>query len=119
MTLAAYLAQRPDKPTKVMVDCKLDHYYNFAYMLAAGTHYSLRIMESTPTITVAHAWVPKDSEAGKEIFELFKDGQGHRLKLVVALQGPDGSPTPPGQQEMAVLTFEGGFGVARNGEKQH
>jgi hypothetical protein len=50
-----------------------------------------------------HGWVPKDSEVGKSIFEVLKDGRGHRLTLEVVLQGPDGTPNPPGREELAIL----------------
>jgi hypothetical protein len=49
--------------------------------------------------------VPKDSEAGKAIFEMLKDGEKHRLLLEVALRGPDGRLTPPGREEMAVVRY--------------
>jgi len=102
MTLAAFLAQRPNGPTKLTVECRLDNYYNFAYINAAATHHSLLLEWDSP-FAMGHAWVTKDSEAGKEIFEVLKDGRKHRMTLEVVLQGPDGTPTPPGRQEMAVV----------------
>jgi hypothetical protein len=107
MTLAAYLAQRPAAPKKIAAACKLDSYYNFAYGNAARTHYSIRLTEFRPSVAFGHAWVAKDSEAGRKVFEVLRDGQEHRLIVEVALRGPDGTPTPPGQQEMAVVSVNG------------
>jgi hypothetical protein len=105
MTLGAFLAQRPDKPTKIEVNCTLASYYNFAYSGAAVTHYSVSLDQGGNTIKTGHAWVPKDSDAGKAVFEMLKDGERRRLFLEVILQGPDGVATPPGQEEMAVVRF--------------
>jgi hypothetical protein len=104
MTLAAYLAQRPDKPTRITLDCKLDNYYNFAYRGAAATHYSVSLSQASPS-KFGHAWMPKDCEAGRAVFEVLKDGREHRLTLAVALRGPDGMPTPAGREELAVVRY--------------
>jgi hypothetical protein len=103
MTLAAYLAQRPDKPTVLgELSCKLDNYYNFDYRDSAQTHYSVNLF-SEVSFTHAHAWVSKDSAAGRRIFAALQDGRAHPLTLKVVLEGPYGTPTPPGRQEMAIV----------------
>jgi hypothetical protein len=86
MTLAAYLAQRPATPTRITCDCRLKNYYNFAYRDAAETHYSVGLGD----VGIDNAWVPKDSEAGRRIFAILKDGRTHTLTLEVVLQGPNG-----------------------------
>jgi hypothetical protein len=101
MTLAAYLVQQPKEPTTLTVWCKLGNYYNFAYRESAATHYNVHLSQSSP-FRYAYAWVSKDSEDGRRIFKVLKDGQEHRLRLKVVLQGPDGMPTPPGREEMAI-----------------
>src|SRR5262249_11863104 len=85
ITIAAYLAQRPAGPTRITADCKLGNYYNYAYRRAAATYHSVSLSQSSP-FAMGHAWVPKDSEAGRLIFEALKDGQEHRLTLEVVLQ---------------------------------
>jgi hypothetical protein len=102
MTLAAYLAQRPKEPTAITADCQLQNYYNFAYMHSADTHYSVTLMTLSP-LKLAHAWVRKDSDTGKQVYEVLKDGASHRLTLEVVLQGPDGAPTPQEREEMAIV----------------
>jgi hypothetical protein len=102
MTLAAYLVQRPDKPTRITVVCNLDDYYNFAYSNSASTHYGMRIKQDSPYAS-DHAWVLKESEAGRAVFEALKDGTEHTLTLAMVWQGPDGTRTPPGKQGIAIV----------------
>jgi hypothetical protein len=104
MTLAAFLAQRPAEPAKITADCKLSNYYNCAYRDTAATHHSVAISSSRAS---GHAWVPKNSEEGKRIFEALKDGQEHRLTVQVVLQGPDGTATPLEREEMAIVSDKG------------
>jgi hypothetical protein len=102
MTLAAYLIQRPDVPTKITSECKLLNHYNGAYQNTAATHHSVRLFSQTP-LKSGYAWVPKDSEVGRDVFDILKAGGQRTLTLEVVLRGPDGTPTPPGRQEMAIV----------------
>ena len=47
--------------------------------------------------------MPKDSRVGKQVYEVLKDGDEHYLTLEVALPGPDGTPTPPDREDMAIV----------------
>jgi hypothetical protein len=102
MTLAAYLAQRPDGPAEITVRCELKNYYNWAYERTAASHYSVSLKGERP-FKSGHAWVPKNSNVGKQVFEVLKDGHEHRLTLRLVLAGPDGTPTPPEREDMAIV----------------
>jgi hypothetical protein len=103
MSLKAYRAQRPAKPTRITGDCELSNMYHRAYRETADTHYSVMITQRDE-IAYGAAWVPKESEAGRKIFGILKDGKSHHLTLEVVLQGPDGTPTPAGNEEMAIVS---------------
>jgi hypothetical protein len=111
MTLAAYLAERPSRPATVMVDANMGNYFNYAYQDAAATHYSLTVEGPYP-FKHGHAWVRKDTRIGRRLLEVLKDGTTHPVLVEVDLRGPSGAPTPPGQEELAVVTDEEG-GPAR------
>jgi hypothetical protein len=102
MTLAAYLAQRPEKPAKITVIGKLNNYYNYAYRNSVTTHYSVSLRSDSP-FKSGSAWVLKDSDAGRRLFDALKDGREYRMTLEIVLQGPDGLPTPPDREEMAIV----------------
>ncbi len=101
MTLAAFFAQRPEKPTKLALRCRLDNFRSREYQGTANTHYSIQVFEDG-NFWGGHAHVRKDSEVGRRIFERLKDGKEHRLTIEVVLQGPDGNPTPADSQGMAI-----------------
>ncbi len=104
MTLAAFLAQRPKAPTKVTVECRLENFYFGAYRETARSHYSLVLDDPWGLGSGhGHAYVPKHSRVGIQIFARLKDGERHRLTAVIVLQGPDGSRTPPDREEMAIV----------------
>jgi hypothetical protein len=103
MTLADFLAQRPDKPSLLFAFCRLDKVYTFAYRNTVNTHYSVSLHQQQPVWKAGHAWVARDSGAGRRLFEILKDGRSRRLGLRVVLKGPDGRETPPGREEMAIV----------------
>jgi hypothetical protein len=105
MTLAAYLAQRPDRPATVVLYAQMSNYYNYAYEKAMATHYSLSLRDPRPS-RHANAWVRKDTRIGRLLFEALKDGDEHGVTLEVVLRGPDGTPTPLDRNELAVCTEE-------------
>jgi hypothetical protein len=102
-TLAAFMASRPKQPQVVFVECKKDNVYVRAYSNCASTHYSISLREWDNVFTSATAYAPKDSPAGRRLFEILQDGNGHKLCLKIAFQNPDGRPSKPSQEEVAIL----------------
>jgi hypothetical protein len=100
MTLRAFLAQRPENGAIVRVDVQIGDYWNFAYRTCNETHYSLKLRDDR---TIEHAWVRKGSPEGKRIYSICKDGNPHAMTLKIALIGPDGDPTPPGADGIAII----------------
>jgi hypothetical protein len=91
MTMKVFKTQRPTGPIKLVCVAKLDHYWNCEYRGCEYTHYSLGLSPQGVS-----AWVAKDTEAGRRLYELLKDG-GEKLVFVEAgWMGPDGRPTRPG-----------------------
>jgi hypothetical protein len=102
-TLAAFMSSRPEQPQVVFVECKKDNFYGRAYSKCASTHYSITLREWDNVFTSATAYALKDSAVGRRLFEILQDGNGHKLCLKIALQNPDGQPSKPPQEEVAIL----------------
>jgi hypothetical protein len=93
MTLKGFVLQKPEGPTAVQVECELDTYHNFAFRRTADTHHSFRLVGHDPFAS-AHGYAPKDSEHGRKLYELLKDGGKKRVTVKLQRVGPDGSPLP-------------------------
>lgn len=102
MTLAAFKAQWPQGPKAVRVTCWLRDWYAYPYENCKDTHYSISMMSLSPDAQ-ERAWALQKSKAGTRLYEVLKDGDGHDLTLRIAAQGPDGKPTPRGQEGIAIL----------------
>jgi hypothetical protein len=93
MSLKEFILQKPSKMTAVRVDCKLDTYYNFAFSRCAETHYSFRVSSSSPYAS-AHGYIAKNSELGRRLYEMFKNGSEQKLTLRLQRIGPYGDALP-------------------------
>ena len=71
-----FMASRPTKPVAMRVEAVLDDYYNWDFMRASASHYSIRFPD-----THIHGYVRKDSPLGKRLFNILKDGDKHKLVL--------------------------------------
>lgn len=95
MSLKEFILQKPVKPTAMRVDCRLDTFYNFAFSQCAETHYSFRVEGSSPYAS-AHGYVAKNSELGRRLYELLKNGSEQKMTVRLERVGPNGNPLPAG-----------------------
>lgn len=106
MPYPAFLAQRPVTPVFIHADCQLErshYYYTHKYENASATHYVVKVGDlSKWKICMETAFLRKTSDAGKELYDVLKDGLPHKLILQVAFQGPNGEPTSD-CEEFAIL----------------
>jgi len=106
MPYPAFLAQRPVTPVFIHADCQLErshYYYSHKYEDASATHYVVKVGDlSKWKICMETAFLRKTSEAGKELYDVLKDGMAHKLILQVAFQGPNGEPASD-FEEFAIL----------------
>lgn len=103
MTLTAYVLQRPEPPTKVRAACRMTNYFNYEYRESSQTHYCFELAEGPGRIARTHAYARKDSDAGRRLFELTKDGGEAAVTLELRFVGPDGQRVAePGHDVVAV-----------------
>jgi hypothetical protein len=93
MSLKEFILQKPAKPTAVQVVCQLGAYYNYAFSGCAETHYSFRVRSDSPSAS-ANGYAPKDSEHGRRLYELLKDGSARRMTIRLQRVGPHGNALP-------------------------
>jgi hypothetical protein len=72
----------------VQADCERSTYFNHAFQTCAETHYSFDL--GYPV----HVYAPKDSDHGRRLYELLKDGSKRRFTLRIQRIGPAGQPLP-------------------------
>jgi len=102
LTVAQLRATQPKDAVIVRVRIRLASYWNYAYKAATDTHYSFQIRGSaSPDESV---WIEKASVDGKRLYELCKDAKDHWVTLRIKRVGPNGEPTPPSQQGIAILS---------------
>ena len=88
MSWKAYKAQRPTVPMEFRVKATLDDYYNYEFMGAQRYYWSIELGDLNVGL---NGYVRKDSETGKKMYELLKDGEGHNLIVKMKFL-PNGSP---------------------------
>jgi hypothetical protein len=105
LTFPAFITQWPKDGARVYVGCTLDDRRSFvgAYEKCKETHLSLYVSQNGQS---ERAYVPKDSPAGKRIYEICKDGRWHPLTLRLKHAGPDGKPTEPGWDKDGIAVLE-------------
>ncbi len=112
MPLKAFDVQRPKEPTSVLAVVSLKNYWNYEYRSSRETHYSVYLQDGMGV----NAWVEKDSPAGKRIYERCKNGGEINMVLKLAWVGPDGKPTPPGNEGVLIAEVVKDFGPVRFGQ---
>jgi hypothetical protein len=78
----------------VQVNCRLATYYNYSFSRCAETHYSFGVEARSPSFTRAYVFAPKDSEHGRRLYELLKNGSTHTMTLRIQRLGPNGDQLP-------------------------
>ena len=77
-----------DHTLTLRVEAKLTDFYNYHYSEARETHYSLSLQNKYgDRWDFFYGYVSKDSDLGRKLFEVVKDGQGHRLIVTVERTG--------------------------------
>lgn len=81
-----------DHTLTVRAEAELSDYYNYHYGDAQDTHYSVKFVENYVNRSDRfHGYVSKDSDLGKNLFEIVKDGQRHKLTVSVERTGRETS----------------------------
>lgn len=69
-----------NEPTKFRVVAELDDYFNYSFRDKELEYYSIYLSEPPLVGSESlHGYIKKDSEVGKEIFEILKDGRPHNI----------------------------------------
>jgi hypothetical protein len=79
--IRAYVSTNSRDVQVFRVEAKLSDFYSFEYADAKPTHISLSLYDGTELLT---AYVSRDSELGKKVFSLLKDGNEHNVTLRVS-----------------------------------
>jgi len=82
LSLKAYQATKPSEVGIFRLDCKLSDYYNYGYIDLQNKYYSIECYSEFDE-SIIYAYVDKNSDDGKKIFEILKDGNNHKLVLAV------------------------------------
>lgn len=79
------VSDKTDVPTEFRVIAKLDDYYNYSFDESINTHYSFELTDAHGDYV--NGYVLKNSEVGKKMYDLLKDGQEH--KVIVKIHIPN------------------------------
>jgi hypothetical protein len=81
-----------DKSLMLRTEAKLSDYFNYHYREAKGTHYSISLKDNYgKRFDSFHGNAAKDSDVGRKLFEILKDGHTHRLTVTVERTGRETS----------------------------
>lgn len=78
------------KPSRFRVNAELSDYYNYEFRLARAKYYSIKITDKANEDV--YGYVERESDVGKQIFELLKDGTYH--SPILELEYKAGSKNP-------------------------
>jgi hypothetical protein len=86
MPLRTFKATMPRVPTRLTASLSLSSAYLYDFRGARETHHAVRMKgEEGGTL---YGYAPKDSDAGRALFEALKDGREHRLTVTARYAGP-------------------------------
>lgn len=80
MTLAAFLAQHPQESKIVEVD-KVE--FDFDWENSSDNEIMIVHMMSDRPFATANAWCDKNTPLGKSLWNILKDGDSHRMQLLL------------------------------------
>lgn len=89
ITLKAFKATAPKQRTTLRVTAELSNYFNYQYLYANPTHFSIKLEDYRGDWI--HGYVQKGSKDGKELYELLQDGIHHQITVAVQCTGTEGS----------------------------
>jgi hypothetical protein len=96
--MLTFKANLTTQPTEFRVDAILGNSYNYNYYEAQNTHWSVRISCSEERGPL-YNFISKNSEEGKKLYSILKDGKSHQLILEMKI---DASEDKNG--EVAIIT---------------
>ncbi len=79
LPLSTRLASPPTEASPLRVYASLSSYYNYDFGDAQDTHYSISIEDEQGDF--ANAYVEKDSDTGRRLYEILSDGDYHRITI--------------------------------------
>ena len=97
----SFQVEQPYIPEAFRVVGQLSTYYNYDYGSAERTHFSISL--SFPDGESLHGYVPRDSTDGQALYEVLKDGEYHRLILL--LRYPHDSKNSGGGSVTEIFRF--------------
>jgi hypothetical protein len=84
LSLDVYKATKPTDIKTFKLTCKLSDYYNFGYFDSDDKYYSIDCETSeNGSYSSIYGYVQKESEDGKKMFEILKDGKSHKMTLAL------------------------------------
>jgi internalin A len=93
MSLTAFKSERPTMPVSFRVGTKLSDHYTGDFWNTQDTYWSVEIVAVNGTTEIVEritGYVAKSSNHGKRIYELLKNGGGHK-PMIVTLRYPEGA----------------------------
>lgn len=83
-----FKAQNPSSPRNFRVYAIFDDYYNYYFRDKEITHYSIQLRESQwdhniDQVISLHGYIRKNSEKGKRLFDILKDGRRHPITVKI------------------------------------
>jgi hypothetical protein len=80
MTIIAYKVQQPTSVMKFRLYAKLNDYYNYQFRELKEQYYSVRLTEYKTNESI-HGYIKRDSNDGKKMYEILKDGQKYPVMV--------------------------------------
>jgi len=87
ITAVAFEASKPTARVKLRAYAQLTDYYNFEFSDSGNEFWSIELEENDTRKTFGHGYINKNSIMGKQLYELLKDGNKH--KVFVEVQFPN------------------------------
>ncbi len=78
-----FSANLTKEPTEMRVVASLSDYFNFEFRRMSATHWSIELKDSISYKTI-YGYVKKDSDSGRAIYNIVKDGQEHCITLAIS-----------------------------------
>ena len=82
MTTAAFKAQKPKEPIKFRVKAKLSNNYFSISNVYKNSLWSVELKDGIEN-PIAYGYIEKELEDGKRLYEVLKDGEEHRIMLII------------------------------------
>lgn len=82
ISLDVYKASKPPDVVTFRVICSLSDYYNYGYRNSREQYYSIECTTDLSHLSI-YCYVLKNSDEGRKLFDILKDGYAHRMTLAV------------------------------------